>query len=47
VRDVENMGSGFNGRALRIAVKDRDTNRAMCEIIAATLAELAHVSHAA
>jgi histidinol-phosphate/aromatic aminotransferase/cobyric acid decarboxylase-like protein len=41
VRDVECMGTGFNGRALRIAVKDRQTNSTMVEIIAATLADIA------
>ena len=47
VRDVAAMGTRFDGRALRIAVKDRETNRAMIEIIAAALAEMAHVRHAA
>ena len=47
VRDVAGMGTCFNGRALRIAVKDGQTNRAMLEIIAATLAEMAHLPHAA
>jgi histidinol-phosphate/aromatic aminotransferase/cobyric acid decarboxylase-like protein len=41
VRDVAGMGTCFNGRALRIAVKDRQTNRAMIEIIVTTLAEIA------
>jgi histidinol-phosphate/aromatic aminotransferase/cobyric acid decarboxylase-like protein/N-acyl-L-homoserine lactone synthetase len=47
VRNVDGMGTTFDGHALRIAVKDRETNRAMFEIITATLAELAHVRHAA
>jgi hypothetical protein len=43
------MGTHFNGRALRIAVKDRQTNRAMLEIIATTLADMAKgkLQHAA
>ena len=47
VRDVAAMGTRFDGRALRIAVKDRETNRTIVEIISAVLAEMAHVRHAA
>jgi histidinol-phosphate/aromatic aminotransferase/cobyric acid decarboxylase-like protein len=39
VRDVSNMGSGFDGRALRIAVKDRQTTLLMMERLETTLAE--------
>ena len=47
VRDVAAMGTRFDGRAVRIAVKDRATNRAMVEIISKTLAEMRPVRHAA
>lgn len=40
VRDVANMGTCFDARTLRIAVKDRETNRAMLQILRATLAEM-------
>jgi histidinol-phosphate/aromatic aminotransferase/cobyric acid decarboxylase-like protein/N-acyl-L-homoserine lactone synthetase len=41
VRDVANMGTCFDGRTLRVAVKDRDTNLVMLEILRMTLAEMA------
>jgi histidinol-phosphate/aromatic aminotransferase/cobyric acid decarboxylase-like protein len=41
LRDVANMGTGFDGRALRIAVKDRETNAKMIRIITETLANMA------
>jgi histidinol-phosphate/aromatic aminotransferase/cobyric acid decarboxylase-like protein len=47
LRDVAGMGTRFDGRALRIAIKDRETNRAMVDVIAAALAEMAHVRRAA
>jgi hypothetical protein len=34
------MGTGFGGRALRIAVKDRRTNILMVEILETILAEM-------
>jgi histidinol-phosphate/aromatic aminotransferase/cobyric acid decarboxylase-like protein len=37
IRDVANMGSSLDARAVRIAVKDRDTNLAMLEILRSTL----------
>ena len=40
VRDMANMGTCFDARTLRIAVKDRETNRAMLQILRATLAEM-------
>jgi histidinol-phosphate/aromatic aminotransferase/cobyric acid decarboxylase-like protein len=48
VRDVSNMGTGFDGRAVRIAVKDRHTNLWMIEILETILAEMnGAVTHAA
>jgi histidinol-phosphate/aromatic aminotransferase/cobyric acid decarboxylase-like protein len=48
VRDVSDMGTGFDGRAVRIAVKDRHTNLRMIEILETILAELkGAVTHAA
>ena len=41
LRDVANMGTRFDSRTLRIAVKDRATNAAMIRIITATLAHMA------
>jgi histidinol-phosphate/aromatic aminotransferase/cobyric acid decarboxylase-like protein len=40
IRDVANMGSSLDARAVRIAVKDRDTNLAMLEILRSTLSHL-------
>ena len=37
IRDVGNMGQALDPRAVRIAVKDRDTNLAMLEILRSTL----------
>ena len=41
VRDVADMGTGFDDRALRVAVKDHDTNVAIVEILRMTLADMA------
>jgi histidinol-phosphate/aromatic aminotransferase/cobyric acid decarboxylase-like protein len=42
VRDVAGMGVSLDARAVRIAVKDRDTNLAMLEILRARLTETSH-----
>jgi len=39
IRDVSSMGASLSARVVRIAVKDRDTNLAMLEILRATLTE--------
>ncbi len=39
IRDVANMGSCFDERTVRVAVKDRRTNRDMLERLAAAIAE--------
>ena len=39
IRDVASMGLSLDARAVRIAVKDRDTNLAMLEILRARLSE--------
>ena len=33
LRDVSNMGSNFNKHTIRIAIKDKETNQRMLEII--------------
>jgi len=40
VRGVANMGTCFDARTLRIAVKDRDTNRVILQILRATLTDM-------
>lgn len=42
VRDVKSMGTGFDARTVRIAVKDATTNQRMIEILGAVLAQLMH-----
>jgi histidinol-phosphate/aromatic aminotransferase/cobyric acid decarboxylase-like protein/GNAT superfamily N-acetyltransferase len=44
VRDVANMGTGFDTRTLRIAVKDAATNAAMIEVLQEVLAEMARMA---
>jgi len=39
IRDTASMGTALSGRAVRIAVKDRQTNQRMLEILATALAE--------
>ena len=40
VRDVRNMGRVFDGRVLRVSVKDAKTNQAMVDILRAVLGEI-------
>jgi histidinol-phosphate/aromatic aminotransferase/cobyric acid decarboxylase-like protein/N-acyl-L-homoserine lactone synthetase len=40
VRDVANMGVSMDGRTLRVAVKDRRTNRAIVQILRRAIAEM-------
>lgn len=44
VRDVANMGTCFDTRTLRVAVKDAATNLAMLKVLRTTLAELAEAT---
>jgi histidinol-phosphate/aromatic aminotransferase/cobyric acid decarboxylase-like protein/GNAT superfamily N-acetyltransferase len=41
IRDVANMGTCLDARTLRVAVKDRQTNLAMLQVLGTTLAEMA------
>jgi histidinol-phosphate/aromatic aminotransferase/cobyric acid decarboxylase-like protein len=43
LRDVSNMGKCFDNRSLRIAVKDRETNRIMIQIIKFVLSEFENI----
>jgi histidinol-phosphate/aromatic aminotransferase/cobyric acid decarboxylase-like protein len=40
IRDVSNMGSNFNNHTIRIAVKDKETNRKMLIIIKQVLDQI-------
>ncbi|MDP9203546.1 MAG: aminotransferase class I/II-fold pyridoxal phosphate-dependent enzyme, partial [Gemmatimonadota bacterium] len=41
IRDVANMGSCFDARTVRVAVKDRETNQEILERLRVTLMEMA------
>jgi histidinol-phosphate/aromatic aminotransferase/cobyric acid decarboxylase-like protein len=47
VRDVGNMGTVFDTRTLRVAVKDAATNAAMVEVLTIVLAEMMQATAAA
>ncbi len=43
LRDVHNMGKNLGNNAIRIAIKDKNTNNKMIDIIAQTLIDIEHV----